>query len=56
MWSELAFLYVAMAVSVNNWTALREDALAWRSYWAGWLALGLFGLTVLGDVIRFSGT
>jgi hypothetical protein len=54
MWSELAYLYVAMAVSVNNWSALRADALAWRSYWAGWFALALFGLTVAGDVIRFS--
>ncbi len=55
MWSELSYLYVAMAVSVNNWSALREDAVAWRSYVAGWIALVLFGLTVLGDVIRFSG-
>jgi len=54
MWSELSFLYIAMAVSVNNWRALRTDRLAWRSYLIGWAALGLFGLTVLGDVVRFS--
>jgi len=54
MWSELSFLYVAMAVSVNNWRELRADMLAWRSYVIGWAALGLFGLTLLGDVIRFS--
>ena len=55
MWSELTYLYVAMAVSVNNWRTLRTDVLAWRSYCAGWAALALFGVTVLGDVIRFSG-
>ena len=55
MWMELTYLYVVMAVSVNNWSMLRADALAWRSYCAGWLALMLFGLTVVGDVIRFSG-
>jgi hypothetical protein len=54
MWSELAYLFVAMAVSVNNWSLLRADGLAWRSYWACWLALGLFALTLMGDVIRFS--
>jgi hypothetical protein len=55
MWSELAFLYVAFAVALNNWDALRADSLAWRSFCFGWLALALFGLTVAGDVIRFSG-
>ena len=55
MWCELTYLYVAMAVAVNNWTALRADALAWRSYLAGWVALGLFGVTLVGDVVRFSG-
>jgi hypothetical protein len=54
MWGELTYLYVAMAVSVNNWGLLRSDALAWRSYWAGWLALVLFALTLIGDVVRFS--
>jgi len=54
MWAELAYLYVAFAVSLNSWRALRADALAWRSYVAGWAALVLFGLTVAGDVIRFS--
>ena len=54
MWSELSFLYVAMAVSINNWRVLRADLLAWRSYCIGWTALALFGLTLLGDVIRFS--
>ena len=54
MWAELAYLYVAMAVSINNWSVLRADALAWRSYLAGWVALVLFALTVVGDVIRFS--
>lgn len=55
MWSEMSYLYVAMAVAINNWTALRADRLAWRTYWMGWLALALFGLTLVGDVIRFSG-
>jgi hypothetical protein len=55
MWSEITFLYVAMAVSINNWSALRADLLAWRSYLIGWAALVLFGLTLVGDVIRFSG-
>jgi hypothetical protein len=54
MWSELSYLYVAMAVAINNWGRLRGDRLAWRSYWIGWAALLLFGLTLLGDVIRFS--
>lgn len=54
MWFEISFLYVAMAVSVNNWRALRADVLAWRSYLIGWVALALFGLTLIGDVIRFS--
>lgn len=55
MWSELTYLYVAMAVSVNNWDVMRGNALARTSYVAGWIALLMFGLTVAGDVVRFSG-
>jgi hypothetical protein len=54
MWAEIAYLYVAMAASVNNWDLLRRDDLAWRSYVAGWLALGLFALSLVADVVRFS--
>jgi len=54
MWAEISYLYVAMAVAINNWGLLRSDALAWRSFWAGWLALGLFAGSLVADVIRFS--
>jgi hypothetical protein len=54
MWAEISYLYVAMAASVNNWDFMRRDELAWRSYWAGWLALGLFALSLVADVVRFS--
>ncbi len=54
MWAEVGYLYVAMAASVNNWDSLRRDDLAWRSYLAGWLALGLFVLCLVADVVRFS--
>ncbi len=54
MWAEVSYLYVAMAASINNWGLLRSDALAWRSYWVGWLALVLFALTLVADVVRFS--
>jgi hypothetical protein len=54
MSAEISYLYVAMAASINNWDLLRSDALAWRSYWVGWLALVLFALTLVGDVVRFS--
>jgi hypothetical protein len=54
MWAEISYLYVAMAASVNNWDFMRGDELAWRSYWAGWLALGLFALSLVADVVRFS--
>ena len=54
MWSEITYLYVAMSVSINNWGLLRSDSLAWRSFWAGWLALGLFAASLVTDVVRFS--
>jgi hypothetical protein len=54
MWIEISYLYVAMAVSINNWRLLRTDSLAWRSFWAGWAALGLFALSLIADVVRFS--
>src|ERR1700719_3190761 len=54
MWAEISYLYVAMAASVNNWDFMRGDELAWRTYWAGWLALGLFALSLVADVVRFS--
>ena len=55
MWAEVSYLYVAMAVAVNNWALLRSDWVAWRSFWVGWMALGLFALTLIADVVRFSG-
>ena len=54
MWAEVSYLYVAMAASVNNWDVLRRDDLAWRSYLVGWLAIGLFALSLVADVVRFS--
>jgi len=54
MWAEVSYLYVAMAASVNNWDMLRRDELAWRGYWVGWLAIGLFALSLVADVVRFS--
>jgi hypothetical protein len=54
MWSEITYLYVAMSVAINNWSLLRSDGLAWRSFWVGWLALGLFGVSLVTDVVRFA--
>ena len=54
MWAELSYLYVAMAVAVNNWGALQRDATAWRAFWTGWLSIALFAVSVLIDVVRFS--
>jgi hypothetical protein len=54
MWGEISYLYVAMAVAVNNWGLLRSDGIAWRSFWVGWVALGLFALSLVADVMRFS--
>ena len=54
MWGETTYLYVAMAVAINNWRLLRGDGVAWRSFLAGWGALGLFALSLLADVVRFS--
>lgn len=54
MWAELSYLYVAMAVAVNNWGAMRRDETAWRAFWMGWLAIALFALSLLIDVARFS--
>jgi hypothetical protein len=56
MWSEVAYLYLAMSVAINNWGLLRSDGLAWRSFWVGWLALGLFAVSLVTDVVRFSAT
>ena len=54
MWSEITFLYVTMAVAINNWGLLRTDGMAWRGFLAGWFALGLFALSLVADVVRFS--
>src|ERR1700716_148789 len=32
MWGETTYLYVAMAVAINNWRLLRGDGVAWRSF------------------------
>ncbi len=54
MWAEISYLYVAMSASINNWRLLRSDGLAWRSYLVGWLALGLFAVSLVVDVVRLS--
>lgn len=54
MWAEISYLYVVMAASINNWSVLRGDGLAWRSYLVGWLALALFALSLVVDVVRFT--
>jgi hypothetical protein len=54
MWAELSYLYVAMAAAINNWSELRRDPTGWRAFWTGWLAIALFALSLLIDVVRFS--
>jgi hypothetical protein len=54
LWAEISYLYVAFAIAMSNWSTLRRDWVAWRSFWAGWLAMGLFALSLLIDVLRFT--
>jgi len=54
LWAEVSYLYVAFAVAMNNWSLVRRDWVAWRSFWAGWFSMGLFGLTLVMDILRFT--
>jgi hypothetical protein len=52
MWAEVAYLYLALATAVNNWSALRQDFAAWGSFLAGLVGLVLFAGTLAADYIR----
>lgn len=52
MWAEVAYLYLVLATAVNNWSRLRVDLSAWRSFWAGLFGLVLFAGTLAADYIR----
>jgi hypothetical protein len=52
MWAEFAYLYLVLAAAVNNWSQLRRDLAAWRSFWAGLLGLALFAATLAADYIH----
>jgi len=52
MWAEVAYLYLVLATAVNNWSALRRDLSAWRSFWVGLFGLVLFAGTLAADYIR----
>src|ERR1700680_347814 len=52
MWAEISYLYVVLDTSINHWSALRRDTSAWRGFWAGWLGLALFAVTLAVDYIH----
>lgn len=52
MWAEVAYLYLVLATAVNNWSGLRRDLGAWRSFWVGLLGLALFAGTLAADYIH----
>jgi hypothetical protein len=52
MWTEFAYLYLVLATAVNNWSRLRLELGAWRSFWTGLLALALFAATLAADYIH----
>jgi hypothetical protein len=52
MWAEISYLYIVLATAINHWSALRQDQSAWRGFWAGWLGLTLFGVTLAADYIH----
>ncbi|HEV2216988.1 MAG TPA: hypothetical protein VGV88_05365 [Candidatus Dormibacteraeota bacterium] len=54
LWAEVSYLYTAFGMSMNNWATLRSDLVAWRSFWAAWFAMALFGLSLAIDVMRFT--
>ena len=56
LWTEVSYLYVAFAAAMSNWLTLRSDWIAWRSFCSGWLAMGLFVLSLGIDVARFTHT
>jgi hypothetical protein len=49
---ELAYLYLVFAAAINNWSALWNDSLAWRSFALGWAGLALFGLSLAADYVH----
>jgi hypothetical protein len=52
MTAEVTYLYIVLATAINNWTALKSDSNAWRSFAVGWMGLALFGASLAADYIR----
>lgn len=52
MAAEVAYLYLVLATAINNWSQLRRDSIALKSFAIGWVGLALFAGSLAADYVR----